>query len=108
MSTIATDDDKFYYKIIGVYGLCRDYIIGHMDVQNCVEVYKFARILCCRLIEKEAFEYIMQKFEKVVKTAAFLTLDKEEMVNVISCDKLWVSILYLKLYNLKYLKKISN
>jgi len=62
-----------------------------LTVQNALEVYSFAKILCCTELQKNAFSLITRRFSEITKHESFLQLNKDDLVDVISSDELEVS-----------------
>lgn len=73
-----------------LYGKCREYMIRRIDVTNCLSMYQFARIMCSVRLQNEALRYISRKFVAVSATDQWFLLNKDELIDIISSDDLWV------------------
>ena len=62
-----------------------------LNVSNCVEVYSFAKCLACKNLKDEAFAMIARRAKDVFVRDAFFNLSKEDLVDILSSDKLYVS-----------------
>ncbi|XP_039268151.2 kelch-like protein 40 [Styela clava] len=78
-------------QITGLYGKCREYMIRRLDITNCVSVYQFARSMYSTKLEDEAFRFIARRFKDVSNMEEFLSLSKDEFIDVISSDDVWIT-----------------
>ncbi|XP_076820916.1 kelch-like protein 41 [Clavelina lepadiformis] len=77
-------------QILGLHGKCRRYMENRLSVENSLEVYTFAKTLCCAELQNEAFSLIARRFNDVVATSAFLKLNKDDLIDFLSSDDLLV------------------
>ena len=62
-----------------------------LNVNNCLEVYSFAKCLACKNLQEEAFTMIGRRIKDVVVRDAFYNLSKDDLIDILSSDKLHVS-----------------
>nr|CAB3260011.1 kelch-like protein 41 [Phallusia mammillata] len=77
-------------QVLGLHGKCRRYIESRLCLQNCIEIYSFAKSLCCKELRDAAFALITRRFTDVITTDAFLAMCKDDVIDVLSADELMV------------------
>ena len=62
-----------------------------LAIENCIDMYCFAKHICCTELQNEAFALVCKKFLEVSHTNKFLELSKEDFIDFLSSDDLSVS-----------------
>lgn len=69
-----------------------------LTVQNCTDMYSFAKCLCCTELQSEAFSMICRRFADICQRESFFKLSKEDIIDFLSSDDLSVSYLNIATY----------
>ena len=80
----------FLFQIVGLYGKCSRYMQARLTIHNAVEVYVFAKTICCTELQNDALSVTTRRFSDILATESFLNLRKDDLVDIISSDELGV------------------
>ncbi|ELT90855.1 hypothetical protein CAPTEDRAFT_226967 [Capitella teleta] len=67
---------------------CEEYLIETVDLSNCISYYQLGKVFDLKLLINTAFDFIMFKFQKFREISDFNILTEDELVEVVSCDRL--------------------
>ncbi|KAL3877137.1 hypothetical protein ACJMK2_034888 [Sinanodonta woodiana] len=70
---------------------CEAILLGQLDAENCVDIWKLAIYNCCYELRSKAFRVILDNFLEICKCSEFLSLDFNELLEIIKDDGLNVS-----------------
>ncbi|KAJ8321174.1 hypothetical protein KUTeg_001299 [Tegillarca granosa] len=68
---------------------CEEFLMDHLSVDNCLNVWKVCSLYRCSVAEK-CFQFILYNFIQVCSGESFLELTQEELSQIISQDNLKV------------------
>ncbi|XP_041116506.1 kelch-like protein 23 [Polyodon spathula] len=75
-------------QFVSVKKACEEFLVRHLDVDNCLGMHSFAEFHVCPELEKEARRMILCRFEEVTMQEEFLELDFEKLSYVVSRENL--------------------
>lgn len=75
----------------GVLGACFRFLKSRLGPGNCLSLWSFARAHRCHDLTRAAFKMIETHFTDISKTAEFLNLTSEELVDLVTSDELCVT-----------------
>uniref|UniRef100_X2BA60 BACK domain-containing protein n=1 Tax=Capitella teleta TaxID=283909 RepID=X2BA60_CAPTE len=67
---------------------CEEYLVDTVGLSNCIDYYKYGRVFNLKLLIKTAFEFLLSKFREFKEISDFDKLTEDELVEVVSCDRL--------------------
>ncbi|XP_028662159.1 kelch-like protein 23 [Erpetoichthys calabaricus] len=71
-------------QFLTVKNACEEFLVRHLDVDNCLGMHSFAEFHICPILEKEARRMILCRFEEVSRQDEFLEIDSEKLVFIMS------------------------
>ena len=77
-------------QLLDLKQACSSFLRHHIDAANCLGIWSFSEMHCCPELMREAEEFIFRKFADVCQHEEFLMLGYEELVKLVSSDKLRV------------------
>lgn len=69
---------------------CWDFLERHLCAENCIGIWKFTHICQCQKLQRRAYQYIIDNFEKVALGDEILRVSLEELTGIITRDELAV------------------
>jgi len=79
--------DQFHVN--GIVKQCCDFLKTQLNAENCIGIYKFAKMYFCRILEKTAFRYIMHNFHTIsTLSSEFIQLTPDELQDILAHDEL--------------------
>lgn len=79
--------DQFH--VIGIIKACCDFLTAELAAENCIGIYKFAKMYFCHNLERNSFRYIMHNFYQVSSSSnEFLQLTADELADILARDEL--------------------
>lgn len=69
---------------------CWDFLERHLCAENCIGIWKFTYICFCPKLQRTAYQYIIDNFEKVALGDEILHVSLEELAGIIIRDELAV------------------
>ncbi|ELT88160.1 hypothetical protein CAPTEDRAFT_64348, partial [Capitella teleta] len=67
---------------------CEEYLADTVDLSNCIDYYRYGQVFNLKLLIKTAFDFILFKFREFKEISDFDKLTEDELVEVVSCDRL--------------------
>uniref|UniRef100_A0A8C3C690 BTB domain-containing protein n=1 Tax=Cairina moschata TaxID=8855 RepID=A0A8C3C690_CAIMO len=67
---------------------CEQFLVRHLDTDNCIGMHAFAEYHSCSELEKEARRMLLWQFEDVWKQEEFLDIGKEKLAFILSRENL--------------------
>ncbi|XP_047917447.2 lupus La protein isoform X1 [Anser cygnoides] len=67
---------------------CEQFLVRHLDTDNCIGMHAFAEYHNCSELEKEARRMLLWQFEDVWKQEEFLDIGKEKLAFILSRENL--------------------
>ncbi|ELT89474.1 hypothetical protein CAPTEDRAFT_99459, partial [Capitella teleta] len=67
---------------------CEEYLVDTVGLSNCISFYQLSKVFNLKLLIKTAFDFILSKFKEFKGIADFDKLTEDELVEVVSCDRL--------------------
>ncbi|ELT92694.1 hypothetical protein CAPTEDRAFT_64361, partial [Capitella teleta] len=67
---------------------CEEYLVDTVDLSNCIDYYRYGQVFNLKLLIKTAFDFILFKFRDFREISDFDKLTEDELVEVVSCDRL--------------------
>lgn len=77
-------------QISPVKKACCDFLQSQLDPSNCIGIKDYADIYDCIDLAKAAGKFIFRHFLEVSENEEFVSLSKEQLINLISRDELYV------------------
>ena len=90
-NVISVLEVSLFLQIKPLAEKCEKVVLNQLTVENCLELWKFARIHNNETKEKGAFQMVLNNFAEVVKSDKSLTLTTDEMIQIVKDDNLNVS-----------------
>ncbi|XP_037084309.1 ring canal kelch homolog [Pollicipes pollicipes] len=78
-------------QLSDVRDACCDFLQSHLHPTNCLGIRSFADLHGCIDLKTNADAYIELNFSEVVECEEFLTLTADQVIQLISCDRLSVA-----------------
>ncbi|KAM9324434.1 kelch-like protein 10 [Gastrophryne carolinensis] len=77
------------FNILGIIGLCSEFLIDHLSVENCIGLHKFLGYFFYPDLQHKVFMFILQNFNSIAShSAEFLELSVLELQKIIANDHL--------------------
>uniref|UniRef100_X1ZKS3 BTB domain-containing protein n=2 Tax=Capitella teleta TaxID=283909 RepID=X1ZKS3_CAPTE len=67
---------------------CEEYLVDTVDLSNCIDYYRYGQVFNLKLLIKTAFDFLLSKFREFKEISDFNILTEDELVEVVSCDRL--------------------
>ncbi|MEE4248829.1 MAG: BTB/POZ domain-containing protein, partial [Kangiellaceae bacterium] len=67
---------------------CEKFLMGNVSLSNCIDYYRFGKVFNLKVLIKTAFDFILSKFREYRDISNFDKLTEDELVEVVSCDRL--------------------
>uniref|UniRef100_X2BA01 BTB domain-containing protein n=1 Tax=Capitella teleta TaxID=283909 RepID=X2BA01_CAPTE len=67
---------------------CEEYLVDTVGLSNCIDYYRCGQVFNLKLLIKTAFDFILFKFREFREISDFDKLTEDELVEVVSCDRL--------------------
>lgn len=75
-------------QFVSVKRACEQFLIRHLDADNCLGMHAFAEHHNCLELEKESRRMLLWQFEEVWKQEEFLDVSKEKLAFILSRENL--------------------
>ncbi|NXP81308.1 KLH23 protein, partial [Ramphastos sulfuratus] len=75
-------------QFVSVKKACEQFLVRHLDTDNCIGMHSFAEYHDCSELEKESRRLLLSQFEEVCKQEEFLDISKEKLSFLLSRDNL--------------------
>ncbi len=75
-------------QMTGIVEDCKDWMLGNMQVTNCLTFLKYAEIYDLETVRDAANEFVLYNFIDVSKTSKFLEISQASMCKYIASDNL--------------------
>nr|XP_033799803.1 kelch-like protein 23 isoform X2 [Geotrypetes seraphini] len=75
-------------QFVSVKKACEQFLVRHLEVDNCIGMHSFAEFHVCSELEKEARRIICSRFEEVWKQEEFLEINAEKLLYILSRENL--------------------
>uniref|UniRef100_A0A669Q3M9 Kelch like family member 23 n=1 Tax=Phasianus colchicus TaxID=9054 RepID=A0A669Q3M9_PHACC len=75
-------------QFVSVKRACEQFLVRHLDADNCLGMHAFAEHHNCLELEKESWRMLLWQFEEVWKQEEFLDVSKEKLAFILSRDNL--------------------
>lgn len=69
---------------------CWDFLERRLCAENCIGIWKFTHICLCPKLQRTAYQYIIDNFEKVALGDEILHVSLEELTGIVTRDELAV------------------
>ena len=79
------------FQLLPLKNGCADFMRRHINVQNCIGVYFFAKAHECDILASKAKEIINKQFSALYQNQEFLALPAKKVVEILSDDNIEVS-----------------
>ncbi|XP_038076365.1 kelch-like protein 10 [Patiria miniata] len=83
------------FNVGGLVHLCSEFLINHLGPDNCIGIWRFAKMYFCFKLQETAFMFILVHFEEIVllpESEEFLSLTVDELVELLYEDQLNVKM----------------
>nr|XP_056717477.1 kelch-like protein 23 [Euleptes europaea] len=77
-------------QFTSVKNACEQFLIRHLDVDNCLGMHSFAEYHVCSELEKESRRILVSRFEEVCRQEEFLEISSEKLQFILSRKNLSV------------------
>ncbi|XP_040289966.1 kelch-like protein 10 [Bufo bufo] len=78
-----------FFNILGLLRICSDFLKNQLCPQNCIGIYRFTEYYYCPELHQEAYMYILQNFENILKISdEFLDLSATDLKGILEKDEL--------------------
>lgn len=67
---------------------CEEFLIRHLDVDNCLGMLSFAELHVCQALEREARRVTLCRFQELIQQDEFLEADLEKVTGVMAAENL--------------------
>ncbi|ELU15554.1 hypothetical protein CAPTEDRAFT_189418 [Capitella teleta] len=67
---------------------CEEYLADTVGLSNCIDYYRYGKLLNLKVLIKTAFDFALSKFQKFEEISDFDILTEDELVEVVSSDRL--------------------
>lgn len=85
-SVIVTADRL---NVLGLLKLCEEFLLEHITTDNAIGIFKLAKYLHCRSLEKQALGFLLKNFLAVSTCSnEFLQLSPDELGQILRADEL--------------------
>ncbi|KAM6070603.1 kelch-like protein 23 isoform 2-T2 [Chlamydotis macqueenii] len=75
-------------QFVSVKKACEQFLVRHLDTDNCIGMHSFAEYHDCPELEKESRRILLGQFEEVWKQEEFLDIGKEKLSYILSRENL--------------------
>ncbi|XP_041056102.1 kelch-like protein 23 [Carcharodon carcharias] len=75
-------------QFISVKKACENFLVRHLDIDNCLGMHSFGELHFCKDLEKESRRMILSRFEDVSRQDEFLDISKDKFLFFLSRDNL--------------------
>ncbi|XP_029461562.1 kelch-like protein 23 [Rhinatrema bivittatum] len=75
-------------QFVSVKKACEQFLVRHLDVDNCIGMHSFAEFHVCPELEKESRRIICARFEEVWRQEEFLDISTEKLLYILSRENL--------------------
>uniref|UniRef100_A0A8C5R905 Kelch like family member 23 n=1 Tax=Leptobrachium leishanense TaxID=445787 RepID=A0A8C5R905_9ANUR len=75
-------------RFISVKDACEQFLVRHLDVDNCLGMHSFAEFHVCPQLEKESRRVIVSRFEDVSAQDEFVEVGFEKLVYILTQENL--------------------
>ncbi|XP_069637463.1 kelch-like protein 23 isoform X2 [Haliaeetus albicilla] len=75
-------------QFVSVKKACEQFLVRHLDTDNCIGMHSFAEYHDCSELEKESRRILLWRFEEVWKQEEFLDIGKEKLSYILSQENL--------------------
>lgn len=75
-------------QFVSVKKACEQFLVRHLDTDNCIGMHSFAEYHDCSELEKESRRILLWQFEEVWKQEEFLDIGKEKLSYILSRENL--------------------
>ncbi|NXX62519.1 KLH23 protein, partial [Scopus umbretta] len=75
-------------QFVSVKKACEQFLVRHLDTDNCIGMHAFAEYHDCSELEKESRRILLWQFEEVWKQDEFLDVGKEKLSYILSRENL--------------------
>ncbi|XP_061190853.1 kelch-like protein 24 [Saccostrea echinata] len=90
-SAITLLHTSAFLQIKSLQKLCETYLKPHVNVENCIHLWKVSVLHNCHTIRATAFRKILDAFSEISKSEEFYRLDEKEILEIISQENLNIS-----------------
>ncbi|XP_041856783.1 kelch-like protein 23 [Melanotaenia boesemani] len=73
-------------QFITVKQACEEFLIRHLDADNCLGMHAFAEMHVCPRLEREARRVMLSRFTELIEQEEFLEVDHEKVRSVLSAQ----------------------
>ncbi|XP_078537730.1 kelch-like protein 23 isoform X2 [Lissotriton helveticus] len=75
-------------QFVSVKDACEQFLVRHLDVDNCIGMHSFAEFHVCSDLEKESRRIIFSRFEEVWRQDEFLEINSRKLKYMLSGENL--------------------
>ncbi|XP_065493440.1 kelch-like protein 25 isoform X2 [Caloenas nicobarica] len=75
-------------QFVSVKKACEQFLVRHLDTDNCIGMHSFAEYHDCSELEKESRRILLWQFEEVWKQEEFLDIGKEKLSFILARENL--------------------
>ncbi|KAF4796841.1 kelch-like protein 23 [Turdus rufiventris] len=75
-------------QFVSVKKACEQFLVRHLDTDNCIGMHSFAEYHDCPELEKESRRILLWQFEEVWKQEEFLDIGKDKLSYILSRENL--------------------
>ncbi|XP_007669391.2 kelch-like protein 23 isoform X1 [Ornithorhynchus anatinus] len=75
-------------QFISVKRACEEFLVRHLDLDNCIGMHSFAELHMCTELEKESKRILLSRFKEVWQQEEFLEISREKLVFVLTSENL--------------------
>ncbi|KAG8432414.1 hypothetical protein GDO86_016893 [Hymenochirus boettgeri] len=86
VQSLLQASDQLHF--VSVKEACEQFLVRHLDLDNCLGMHSFAEFHVCPELEKEARRLIVSRFEDVWRQDEFLEISFEKLVYIFSQNNL--------------------
>ncbi|CAK9303911.1 unnamed protein product [Gordionus sp. m RMFG-2023] len=77
------------YGFLSLLKFCINYLVNHLDIENCISVLHFAKQYNCKILEDAAQSFIWKNFQSISeKSSEFLILNPSSLTNLLKSEEL--------------------
>ncbi|XP_072435377.1 kelch-like protein 23 isoform X1 [Chiloscyllium punctatum] len=75
-------------QFISIKKACENFLIRHLDIDNCLGMHSFSEFHTCKDLERESRRMILSRFEDVSRQDEFLDINKDKLLFILSRENL--------------------
>lgn len=80
-----------YLQIETLQNLCEEFLLMHIDICDCVDIWKFACAYNCSVLASGAWRFIVENFSNIYRLKLLKNLEMQDVHTLLKDDNLYTS-----------------